>query len=264
MTEKIFNTILKYFTATLVLLNVLSLSQLYGGSFTVSPIIITLNPDNNQRQQWITVKATGDQPIAVELSIIKRQINIEGELFHETKETDENFLIYPSQLILFPGDEQIVSIQWLAEFTPNKELVYSFIAEQVKINLNDTINPPLENKLDIGLLLKYQGIVYVRPSGVSSMLTVKSAISKESNNGQTLLVVTLHNQGTARQKINKIKLTVTPVDNEGKQTSKSITYQPEMPAKLIKHSLYAGQLRQCELPWPEGIKHGKVMVSVEP
>ena len=72
-------------------------------SFSVSPQIITLEPTGRKSQAWVSVSHLGDNdlPMAIEMRIVKREMDISGRVFHSSDETDENFVIYPAQMILF-------------------------------------------------------------------------------------------------------------------------------------------------------------------
>jgi len=245
--------------------------QIYANaSFSISPLIVTLKPAGKNSQQLLTVKHTGGgyEPIAVEISIVKRDLNLTGQVSHKTDESDDNFVIYPAQIILFPGEVQMVNVQWIGDFALDNELVYSIIAKQVPIDLGTADRGQSKSRLELKVLLKYEGLLYVRPPGVSPDVVVESAAPEfgddnGDDDGEPHLIVMLYNRGSARQKINRISLTVTPLDKNGQPlVDKSIVYAPQMPKKLINHSLYAGYRRRCELPWPEGVPVGPVQVSV--
>lgn len=239
-----------------------ALPQVQAQSFSVSPMKMTLKPQQNLSQQWLTVKTTGNEPVAVELSILKRGVDIDGRVFHTKDDTDDDFLIYPNQLILMPGDVQTVNIQWLGDM-PGKEIIYSLVATQVPIEINQEDNTADGAKLQVKLLVKYEGIIYIQANGISPEVIVESATRGLDTHQNPYLELMLYNKGTARQKINKLKLNVTPLNKNGDPMGKSIVYMPEMPKEVIKQSLYAKQSRRCLLPWPDGVPAGPVKVSVE-
>ncbi|MFA9372359.1 MAG: hypothetical protein ACERIH_11675 [Labilibaculum antarcticum] len=239
-----------------------ALPQVQAQSFSVSPIKMTLKPQQNHSQQWLTVKTTGNKPVAVELSILKREVDVDGRMFHGKDDTNNDFLIYPSQLILMPGDAQTVNIQWLGEI-PTNEIIYSLVVAQVPIEINQEENTDTGTKVKIKLLTKYEGIIYIIPNAISFEVLVESATQGMDANQSPYLELMLYNKGTIRQMINKLKLHVVPLDKNGEPVGESIVYMPEMPKEVIKQSLYAKQRRRCLLPWPNGVPVGPVKVSVE-
>lgn len=262
----IFASTLKFLLCLSLLFVIFGVRQVYA-SFSVSPLIVTLEPAGKNSQQFLTVKHNGgsDEPVAVELSIVKRDIDITGRVFHTTDETDDNFVVYPSQIILFPGDIQMVNVQWIGDFTPDNEIVYSIIAEQVPIDLEsaDKSSRQSGSRLVIKTLIRYEGILFVRPPEVAPDVIVELAKYEVSNDGAPHLIAMLYNRGSARQKLKRMSLTVTPLNKNGQPlVDKSIVYTPQLSKKFLKHSLYAGYQRRCDLPWPEGVPEGPVQVSV--
>jgi fimbrial chaperone protein len=236
-------------------------------SFSVSPQIITLEPTGRKSQAWVSVSHSGDsdQPMAIEMKVIKRELDISGRVFHTSDETDENFVIYPAQMILFPGEMQMVFIQWAGNPQPDKELVFSFIAENVPIELKSKKNDEeIKDKvrLEVRTLVRYEGLIFVRPPKVKPDVVVESANVEMDEAGKPQLIVVLHNQGSARQKLAGMSLTIVPVQGDQAEVDKAFTYKPPLPKDQTTHSLYAGYKRRCVLPWPEALPVRPVKVSV--
>jgi fimbrial chaperone protein len=236
-------------------------------SFSVSPQIITLEPTGRKSQAWVSVSHSGDsdQPMAIEMRVIKRELDISGRVFHASDETDENFVIYPAQMILFPGEMQMVFIQWAGSAQPEKELVFSFIAENLPMELKSKKNDEeIKDKvrLEVRTLVRYEGLIFVRPPKVKPDVVVESANVEMDEAGKPQLIVVLYNQGSARQKLAGMSLTVVPVQGDHAEVDKAFTYKPPLPKDQTTHSLYAGYKRRCVLPWPESLPVRPVKVSV--
>ena len=236
-------------------------------SFSVSPQIITLEPTGRKSQEWVSVMHSGDSdlPIAIEMRVVKRELDISGRVFHISDETDENFVIYPAQMILYPGEMQMVYIQWAGNTRPDKEQVYSLVAENIPIELKSAKSDEgIKDKarIEIRTLVRYEGLIFVRPPKVTPDVVVESANVEMDEVGKPRLSVVLFNRGSARQKITGMNLTVTPVEGDHAEVDKAITYKPPLPKEQTTHSLYAGYKRQCVLPWPESVPVGPVKVTV--
>jgi fimbrial chaperone protein len=236
-------------------------------SFSVSPQIITLEPTGRKSQEWVSVKHMGDTdlPMAIELRIVKREMDISGHISYASDESDENFVIYPTQMILYPGEIQMVYIQWAGSAAPGKELVYSFIAENVPIELNPKKNDEEINgkaSLEVRTLVRYEGLIFIRPSKVAPDVVVESANVEMDEASKPKLTVVLLNQGSARQKLTGMSLTVAPMEGDHALVDTAVTYKPSLPKDQTTHSLYAGYRRRYVLPWPESVPVGPVKVSV--
>jgi hypothetical protein len=78
------------------------------------------------------------------------------------------------------------------------------------------------------------------------------------------MILLINNKGTARQKLQGIKLQVTPLDNNGKLIiNKSVVYKPVIAMSQTKQSLFPGYLRRLTMPWPPGLPVGPIKVTVE-
>jgi P pilus assembly chaperone PapD len=236
-------------------------------SFSVTPQIITLEPTGRKSQAWVSVSHSGDSdlPMAIELRIIKRDMDISGHISYASDETDENFVIYPAQMILYPGEMQMVYIQWAGNTHPEKELVFSFIAENVPVELKSKKNEEeIKNtvRLEVRTLVRYEGLIFVRPPKVAPDVVVESANVEMDEAGKPHLNLVLYNRGSARQKLAGMSLTVVPVQGDHAEIDKTITYKPPLSKDQTTHSLYAGYKRRCVLPWPESVQVGPVKVTV--
>jgi P pilus assembly chaperone PapD len=243
-----------------------SFSQAHA-SFSATPQIITLEPTGRKSQAWVTVSHLGDNdlPMAIEMRIVKREMDISGHVSYASDETDDNFVIYPAQMILYPGEMQMVYVQWAGNALPEKELVYSLIAENVPIDLKSAKKDEEENskaRIEVKTLIRYEGLIFVRPSKVIPDVVVESANVEMDEAGKPHLNLVLYNRGSARQKLAGMSLTVVPVQGDHAGIDKAITYKPSLPKDQTTHSLYAGYKRRCILPWPESVPVGPVKVSV--
>jgi hypothetical protein len=147
---------------------------------------------------------------------------------------------------------------------PKKEISYGLIAEQAPVKLGDEDKPRTKAEGRLYILIKYEGIILVRPAGVKPNTVVDSAGPMVDSTGKAHLVVLLNNTGTARQVLKGAKFQVTPVDKSGNMVvNESVAYKPDIPDSQIWQKLYAGYRRQLNIPWPENVPVGPVRVTVE-
>ena len=52
------------------------------------------------------------------------------------QDANDDFIVYPPQLIVPPGTQQVIRVTWIGEPEPPIELAYRLIAEQLPINLS--------------------------------------------------------------------------------------------------------------------------------
>lgn len=242
-------------------------SSIYAG-FSMNPLITVLEISKGKTSAEVILKFEGDikRPVAVELKITEREISLDGEkvIQKDNKEISQNFIIYPAQIILMPGENQRVQIKWVGNAIPKKEIAYGLIAEEVPVKIGDEDEKREKAELRLYLVTRYEGIVVLRPSGIKPDLVVKSAINKKDEEKNDRLVITFNNKGTGLQNLKGLYLRVSCLDKNGQiDRSKSIRYKPNLVSRQIEHSVFAGHDRVLDLPWPEEIPAGPVRVSVE-
>jgi fimbrial chaperone protein len=257
-------------SAIKMLLSVLSLGIFQSGhaGYSMTPLVTILDLSSKNPSAEVMIKyEKGDAkiPLAVELKVKGREVSLDGStvLYHEDKSAD-NFVVYPSQIVLMPGENQRVQIKWVGESMPIKEISYGLIAEQAPVKLGDEDVKRTKAEGRLYILVRYEGIILVRPAGIKPNTNVDSAGPKMDSTGKAHLVVLLNNTGTARQILQGIKLQVTPLDKNGKMIiNKSVAYKPILPDSQIKQKLYAGFRRRLDMPWPPGLDVGPVKVTAE-
>jgi len=251
---------------SLVLL--LSIFKSSHAGYSMSPLVTILDLSSKNPSGEVLVKfEQGDAkvPLAVELKVKGREVSLDGSTveYPDDKSAD-NFVVYPSQIVLLPGESQRVQIKWVGESMPKKEIAYGLICEQAPVKLGDEDKPRTKAEGRLYILVRYEGMILVRPAGIRPNTIVDSAGPKVDSTGKTHLVFTLNNTGTARQIIKGLKLQVTPLDKSGKMIfSKSVSYKPNVPDSQTKQKLYAGFRRRLDMPWPENVFVGPVKVTAE-
>lgn len=234
-------------------------------SFTLSPVLVlmTLAPASAFKLQPISrvFESTGagttqsyevindkSEPIAVEVSVVERKINLEGQETHQPADSD--FLIYPPQILLPPGGIQTIRVTWMGDPNPSKELAYRLIAEQLPIK---TEQPNLLSQVEgsVKILIRYIGSLYVRPKGSRHKVVLDSMTRQKSSSGAEQLVITLQNQGTARALLGNLQLNL-------KANNKQITLGPKELQGMVDEVILAESIRRFIIPVPKGLPAGNV------
>ena len=247
-------------------------SHAMAGTFSMDPWIVYLEPAGQKTSTVLTLRYSGpapgsaplpgdavSEPIPVEISVVRREIDVDGKAAYPPGDPLTDFVIYPSQIILYPGDVTKVQLQWTGEKIPDKELTFGLIADQVAVD-SERKSPGKKAMAGVSILTRYEGIVVLRPAKFKPQVEVDTNYTRKDSTGN-LLVVMLNNKGTGMQSLKKITLTVAPLDAAGKpDMNKRITFDPNLPAKVIGNSLFAGFKRRIETPWPAQLPVGPVKV----
>ena len=222
-------------------------------AFQLLPMSQTFAPSGADSTKTYRVVNSKETPIAVEVSVVKREVNLLGE--ETLTPADEDFVVYPPQMILEPQSSQTVRVTWLGETAPESELSYRFIAEQLPVELNaiDGNEAPLSTSTTgaVQVLLRYAGSLYIRPNGVQPDLQLKAVELEQDEMGQKWLAIDLDNQGTARQLLKDFNIEIIANQN-------SISLTKEQLEPMLNHSVLAQKSRRFLIPWPTELPEGKV------
>lgn len=219
-------------------------------AFRLEPISRVFEPAGAGATQSYEVINDSEEQIAVELSMAERKISLEGQ--ETTESADDDFLVYPSQIVLPPQGVQSVRVTWLGNPNPEKELAYRMIAEQLPINLNNPEESQAETTSGaIKVMFRYIGSVYIRPKNAESKVVLNGITHEKGTDGNDRLVITFENQGTRRAVLSELNLNLT---SQGSQ----LTLKPEQLEGVNNGVILAGNQRRFSMPWPQQLPIGEV------
>ena len=219
-------------------------------AFKLDPISRVFEPAGAGATQSYQVINDSAEQIAVELSIAERKISLEGQ--ETTESADDDFLVYPSQIVLPPQGVQSVRVTWLGNPNPEKELAYRIIAEQLPINLNNPEESQAETTSGaVKVMFRYMGSVYIRPKNAESKVVLNGITHEKGTDGNDRLVITFDNQGTRRAVLSELNLNLT---SQGSQ----LTLKPEQLEGVNNGVILAGNQRRFSMPWPQQLPIGEV------
>jgi fimbrial chaperone protein len=254
-------------TAAGMLVFLLHVQPAHAG-YSMTPLVTTLDLSKNITSAEVLIKSeTGDAkiPMAIELKVKARDVDTNGtRVLYRDDGSDKNFVVYPSQIVLMPGETQRVQIKWVGDAMPKKEIAYGLIAEQAPVKLGDEDAVRTQAMGRINVLVRYEGAIIVIPPGVQSRVVVDSAVAGKNKEGKNRLLLTIHNAGTGRQTMIGMKLRVSQLDKSGKIVPKAdFTFKPVLTSQQTKQSLFPGYTRKLDLAWPSGVRVGPVKATIE-
>lgn len=230
-------------------------SALAGAMFRLDPPSREFSPSGGRATQSFDIISTGDQPVAVQIQITKRVVALDGT---ETNPIEENdFLVYPPQIVVEPGKQQTIKVTWLGDPNPAKELSYRLIAEQVPVNLTEVTTTQQGKTANVKILFKYGGTIYITPNNAAPRLVIESAIPQKTKDGKDELVLTIENQGTAHQLLRGARIVLTPSQGQAIKLTK------DQLKEIETQNVLAGNKRQFVLPWPKELPVGPVTATFE-
>lgn len=242
---------------TLFRLSVLALAFIAAaspaGAFKMTPIEVKFEPAGSGAARTVLLENQTDTPSAVELTTHKRTMLQNGE---DVLEADEDsFLVVPSQVILMPGQQQVVRVQWLGG-PVTTEQAFRLIAEQLPIELEEGSQQGGRMRL----LVRYIASLYVAPAGARPDMTVNGGkiIRTDANSAELLFQV--KNSGSAHLGLSDLTITVRP---NGPGTAASLTLPPAQLDGTTGAVVLAGHTRDFRVPLAAPATPGPVHVDLD-
>jgi fimbrial chaperone protein len=171
---------------------ILLISQLTF-AFNFTPLSQSIIIGKNNETVIYQVENKNKEPIAVEVSLIERIMDRNGKEKHP-EVADGLFLLYPTQLILKPGQKRGIKVKWLGKDVKS-EKAFRIKVEQLPIDFKK------EKSSGIKLLLKYLGALYVSKDQFKSKIKAKILSIKDN-----MVAIEVSNSGQKHQVLRKLKV----------------------------------------------------------
>lgn len=216
-----------------------------ANAFELIPMVQDFAPTGAQATQTFGVYNRDAEAVAVQISIVKRDVAFDGT--ETLTPAEEDFLVYPPQAVIAAGKVQLVQVRWLGNRAPTQELAYRIIAEQLPVN----VAPRTEGLGGrVNMLLRYEGALYILPNGAVPDIRLEEVNRVETASGPKL-AITLSNKGKAHGIVDEAVLTLRGRSVDGR--SASIDLKDEALGELLGANVQAGNRRQFLVDWPAAL-----------
>lgn len=156
-----------------------------AAAFQLQPMSATIDPTAGGTTSF-EVRNTTEAPIAVQMRVTTRRILPDGTELND--DASDQLQIFPSQLILRPGQVQTVRVRWNGEAALSTEQPFRVVAEQLPINLDRAG----DEASGVRMMLRYRASLYVRPPEASQDVVVNDLTVSDER-----VSFTIENRGTA-------------------------------------------------------------------
>ncbi len=228
----------------LVLLLLLLPGGLWG--FTFSPISQDFSSEGRDSSHVFTIHNDSQtERIAVKVSLWKRTMDEEGR--EELSPCPGEFLIYPAQSILAPGEERSVRIKWQGGPVTGRERNYRIVAEQLPVDFQE--ENVREEGGGIRFTFRYEGSLYVVPREARADVSLES-VKTEYRDGEPYLALVFENRGSRHAILNQLEIRLdSPYDN-----FETISLEGEDLAGVSGENILAGNRRVFLIPEPPAVQ----------
>lgn len=214
----------------------------FAQAFKVTPFIASFAPSGPQSQQTFRIENEAPFPVAIQVFAFQRDMNETGE--EKLTPADDDFAIFPDQILLKSGESRTVRVKWMGEAKPQSELPYRLIFEQLPVQMQD-------DKSQGGLfnmMLRYETAVYITPAQAQPMIGVQKI---EATPG--LLKMWVSNTGTRHFNLRGFVLNLSL--NDGRKVS----IDGERIQGMAGENILPGRTRQFTIRMPSELAQSAVV-----
>jgi len=182
-----------------ILLILLCLSLACANKFTISPQHLVLKVNSGERVGWVELTHIGRVPVAVELTAHERVLDLEGNVINAAMHISNDFMVYPSQILLYPGNKIKSQVVLKSKERIGTDKAYILYAKEVPFNFPQ--EESAEKKVSVGLsmTINYQTIIALETGKAGSLTFVSSkSISNDS------IEVIVENKSSGRVSLSRI------------------------------------------------------------
>lgn len=236
-----------------IFLGALMLAGGPAAAFKMTPIEIRFDPAGAGASQTILLENQTQAPAAVELTTHKRDMSPDGDDILQADE--DSFLVVPSQIILMPGQQQVVRVQWLGG-PVGREAAYRLIAEQLPVDLDTDSGSGGRMRL----LVRYIASLYVTPKGATPEIAIRDARIERGQAHMSELRFKIANAGNAHVGLSDLTITVRP---DGPGTKPALRLPPPDLDGVTGAVVLANRDRNFRIPLPKALPPGPAHVDLD-
>jgi fimbrial chaperone protein len=217
-----------------------------AAALKITPFKVSVAPGTQGATQVFRIENNSAAPAAIQVSALTWDIGPDGrEINHDA---EDEFIVFPAQLVLAPYESKSVRVQWLGDTPLESERAYRLLAEQIPVSLQNT--PP--SGIAVRFLLRFKAALYVTPPHARSDIQLQDAVVMQDR-----LRVTVVNKGTRHGYLGGITLHLEM------QNGKSITLTGDALAAMAGENIHARASRIFDLPRPAGLTEGVKSARIE-
>jgi len=169
-------------------------------AFTIEPAIVTFLADQGEKTAFLELVHTGGGPAAIQFSVFDRVLNMDGAVVKESRNKSPDFIVHPSEVILYPGERASVQLQYRGKGKITEDRAYMVYSQELPINVEED-----ESGLSVSvkMLTNYYSVVIFETNKPAKLAFVSSRVI-----GGGRIEVVVENKGKGRVHMDSFSLVV--------------------------------------------------------
>jgi len=152
-------------------------------AFTIEPALIRIQTDMRENMAWVELVHTGGGPMAIEMTVYERLLDLEGNPRTDSLVKSGDFIVYPTQIILRPGERAKAQVTYKNKNKVTADRAYFLFSKEVPLDIEEEGTGV---RVSIKTLMNYYTILSVE-TGKPGKLTFVS--SKPIGDGMIEVIV---------------------------------------------------------------------------
>lgn len=233
-------------------LAMLALSSGKAHATRVTPMLVDVSPTGRGSVARVELVHTGDRDFPAEVQMFRGVISENGEL--ELIPADEDFLVFPAQVVVPASSQQVFRVQYIGEPELAASEIYYLQIRQIPVDLET-------GESQVQIVVNFNVLVNVVPSGAQPDLVVES-IRPAVRDDVHGVEVRVENQGTLYLKAGMLPWRLNGTAEDG--TELNLDLPPSEVSKLIGVGVVApGRARVFFIPTEKPLVEGTISADVE-
>jgi len=217
-------------------------------AFRVTPMTADFDAKGRGATQTFQIDNNSEKEVALEVEALTRKVDIDNK---ETREKTQDFMIYPLQLTVKPGEKKNIRVTYVGN-EPENEIPFRLVVRQLPVNLEKKKKLGDGAQSQINFLFEYVASIYVKAKSAPSFKLESQGVKKEGTN----ILVTLKNAGNTHVLLKNCNVIVSDAKEKIELNLSDKEYEVVAGINVL-----ASETRRITLPLPSKIKGEKLNIQ---
>lgn len=216
----------------------------------VSPMVVNVTPSGRGSIARIELSNPAEREFPVEVTMMRGDISEEGQL--TLTPADEDFLVFPAQIVVKPRSQQVLRIQYVGDPELSQSQIYYAAIRQLPVAFD-------EGTSQVQLVVNFNVLVNVVPEGTRADPVVE-VIGPATREDKAGIEVRVTNRGTRFMLAGNVAWDITGRTPEGVEIK--LRRSPEEMAQAIGVGVVApDRARRFFIPMDQPLEPGTISAT---